>query len=158
MPAPTPAYVKNIIRRSLREIVEPSPKKKEISLIWEFFNDKCAYCGKKLKKEKKEGHIDHLISASLGGSNHISNRVLSCANCNEKEKLDMDWKKFLIQKSRSNSLLLKRKEKILKWQKKHKKVILNKNIIDKIESSGNEVSLFYDEKIKEIRNLQYNPQ
>lgn len=31
MPAPTPAYVKNIIRRSLREIVDPSPKKKEMS-------------------------------------------------------------------------------------------------------------------------------
>ena len=157
MPAPTPPYVKNMIRRSLREIIEPSPKKKEISLIWEFFNHECAYCGKQLNKEKKEGHIDHLISASLRGSNHISNRVLSCADCNEKEKLDMDWEKFLIQKNRCNTLLLKRKGKILKWQEKYKKVILNKKIIDKIESLGNEVSFFYDEKVKEIRNLKQNP-
>jgi len=73
MPAPTPGYVKNIVRRSLREIVDPSPSKKD---------------------EYKEGHMDHLVSSSVGGSNQISNRVLSCASCNEKEKLDMPWEQF----------------------------------------------------------------
>lgn len=64
MPAPTPAYVKNIIRRSLREVVDPSPSKAEVKQIWEFFDSKCVYCGKELHKEKKEGHIDHLVSSS----------------------------------------------------------------------------------------------
>jgi len=30
MPAPTPGYVKNMICRSLREIVDPSPTKKNV--------------------------------------------------------------------------------------------------------------------------------
>ncbi len=87
MPAPTPGYVKNMIRRSLRETIDPSPTKKEETRIWDFFNSECAYCGKKLRKINKEGHIDHLVPSALGGANHISNRVLSCADCNEKEKL-----------------------------------------------------------------------
>jgi hypothetical protein len=29
MPAPTPAYVKNMIHRSLREIIDPSPTKED---------------------------------------------------------------------------------------------------------------------------------
>ena len=66
----------------------------------------------------------------------------------------MDWEKFLIEKNRSNALSLKRKEKILKWQEKYKKVMLNKKILGKIESLGNEVCFFYDGKIKEIRNLK----
>ena len=113
MPAPTPSYVKNIIRRSLREVVDPSPSKKDERKIWEFSNFECAYCGKKLRKEHKEGHIDHLVTSSLGGSNYISNRVLSCASCDEKEKLDMSGEKFLIQKNPNQNLLTKRKEKIL---------------------------------------------
>jgi len=154
MPAPTPCYVKNIIRRSLREVVDPSPSKKDKRKIWEFFNSECAYCGKKLRKEHKEGHIDHLVTSSLGGSNYISNRVLSCASCNEEEKLDMPWGKFLIQKNPNQNLLAKRKEKILHWQKLHKKVSLNKETIDKIEKIGNEVAAFYDKKIKMARNLK----
>lgn len=155
MPALTPSYVKNIIRRSLREVVDPSPSKKDERKIWEFFNSECAYCGKKLRKEHhKEGHIDHLVTSSLGGSNYISNRVLSCASCNEEEKLDMPWEKFLIQKNPNQNLLTKRKEKILHWQKLHKKVSLNKATIDRIEKIGNEVVAFYDKKIKMARNLK----
>ncbi len=153
MPAPTPSYVKNIIKRSLREIVDPSPNKKDTQKIWEFFNSECAYCGKKIK-EHKEGHIDHLVSSSSGGSNYISNRVLSCASCNEKEKLDMPWENFLIQKNPNKNLLVKRKEKILHWQKLHKKTSLNKATIDKIEKIGKEVAALYDKKIKMVRNLK----
>ena len=88
MPAITPGYVKNVIRRSLREIVDPSPTKEDEERIWKFFNSECAYCGKPLSKLQKQGHIDHLVPSSLGGPNHISNRVLSCATCNDAEKLD----------------------------------------------------------------------
>ncbi len=38
MPAPTPGYVKNMIRRSLREIVDPSPTKKDEEGIWKYFD------------------------------------------------------------------------------------------------------------------------
>jgi CRISPR/Cas system Type II protein with McrA/HNH and RuvC-like nuclease domain len=154
MPAPTPGYVKNMIRRSLREVVDPSPSKKDEQRIWEFFNSECAYCGKKIHKENKEGHIDHLISCSKSGSNQINNRVLSCASCNEKEKLDMHWEEFLAQKNPNKNIFIKRKEKILAWKKLHKQVELNENVLEKIESIGNEVAVYYEEKIKVARELQ----
>jgi hypothetical protein len=153
MPAITPGYVKNMIRRSLRELVDPSPTKKEILQIWQYFDSECAYCGVSLNKSTKKGHIDHLISASQGGPNHKSNRVLSCADCNEKEKLDMDWNKFLAQKNNGNSKLQKRKEKILKWQEQNTTTELDLNIVNKIEAIGNSVCYFYDSKVKEIRVL-----
>lgn len=156
MPAPTPGYVKNMIRRSLREIVDKSPNKKDEKKIWEFFNYECAYCGKTLSKEHKESHIDHLISSSLGGSNHISNRVLSCADCNEKEKLDKPWKSFLLQKNSNNNVAQRRKGKILEWQKKHSRQIMriDGKIIGTIGRMGSEVIKIYDQKVEEIRKLK----
>ena len=156
MPAPTPGYVKNIIRRSLREVIDPSPSKKDEQKIWEFFSSKCAYCGKKVRKEYKEGHIDHLVSSSCGGSNQISNRVLSCASCNEKEKLDKPWEKFLAQKCSSKRIEAERKEKILKWQKTHKEFTLSKEILNKVESLANHITSYYSEKIEQARNLRNN--
>ena len=41
MPAIKPGYVRNMIRRSLREIVDPSPTKQDEERIWEFFNSEC---------------------------------------------------------------------------------------------------------------------
>jgi len=154
MPAPTPGYVKNMIRRSLREIVDPSPSKKEENRIWEFFNSRCAYCGKKLEKAYKEGHVDHLVSSALGGANHISNRVLSCATCNEKEKLDKPWEEFLAKKNPNKILGSKRKEKIIQWQRMNGSTIRNGKILDKIELLGNEVAAFYDEKVEIARELR----
>ncbi|HXN06419.1 MAG TPA: HNH endonuclease [Nitrospiria bacterium] len=155
MASPTPGFVKNMIRRSLREVVDPSPTKKEEQKIWDFFISECAYCGKHLKKNYKEGHIDHLTPASLGGSNDISNRVLSCPSCNEKEKLKMPWKKFLIQKNPDEKVESLRREKIIKWQRMNQRPALHKNTLDKIESLSNEVAEFYDKRLvlaKKIRN------
>lgn len=151
MPATKPGLVKNMIRRSLREIVDSSPTKKEERMIWDFFDSECAYCGKKLRKAHKEGHIDHLVS---GGSNDISNRVLSCAACNEKEKLDMPWEKFLSQKNPDKIIAHKRRDKILQWQSIHKRKIIKRQILDKIESLSNEVVAFYDKRVKSARELR----
>lgn len=117
MPAPTASYVKNTIRRGLREIVDPSPSRQSIDNLWSFFKAQCAYCGRQLAREKKEGHVDHLVSSSKGGENHISNRVLSCANCNEKEKLDAAWEPFLAKKNIDQGLFRARRRRILEWQR-----------------------------------------
>jgi len=154
MPAPTPGYVRNMIRRSLREICDPSPKKKDEQQIWDYFDSECAYCGKKLNKASKDGHIDHLASSALGGSNCISNRVLSCANCNEKEKLDMPWAKFLTQKNPDKFVSSRRKNKILKWLSMHQTKIIRKDVLAKILSLGDEVVAVYDEKVKLTRQLR----
>ena len=154
MPAPTPGYVKNMIRRSFSEVLDPSPTKKDERRIWEFFNHECAYCGKKLDKNKKEGHIDHLVSSSCGGRNNISNRVLSCATCNEKEKLDMDWHVFLKTKNPDRRLAEVRKLKIVEWQKQNKLQPIDKKNIKELEIASNAVIAVYDEKIEKIRNLK----
>jgi len=154
MPAQKPGYVKNMIKRSLREIVDPSPTEKDEQRIWAFFNSECAYCGKRLSKARKEGHIDHLVSSALDGTNHISNRVLSCATCNEKEKLDMPWEKFLTQKNPDKITASRRGGKILEWQGMHNKTTVKKETLDKIRSLGNEVVEFYDEKVRLARKLR----
>jgi CRISPR/Cas system Type II protein with McrA/HNH and RuvC-like nuclease domain len=153
MPAITPGYVKNMIRRSLREIVDPSPTKDDEQRIWKFFNSECAYCGKPLNKVQKQGHIDHLFPSSLGGPNHISNRVLSCATCNEAEKLDGAWQEFIIQKNPDQSILRTRIAKIHKWQKLNGKPILNQEKLHEIESLSESAVAYYDGKVRAARKL-----
>ena len=116
MPAITPAYVKNMIRRCFSEIVDPSPSRRGKEAIWKHFGDHCAYCNKALRREAKEAHIDHLVCASGGGANALGNRVLSCSSCNEKEKLDKPWEEFLKTKAGSNAEFERRRQRILDWQ------------------------------------------
>ena len=115
MPGETPGYVKNMIRRCFREQIDRSPTDSQTKKIWEYFQNSCAYCGRTLDRKNREGHIDHLVSASQKGPNHISNRVLSCATCNEEEKLDKDWRVFLEQKVPDRSLREKRMKRIEQW-------------------------------------------
>jgi len=154
MPISTPGYVRNMIRRSFREIADPGPTNKvDITKIWEFFESRCAYCGRKLNRENKEGHIDHLVSSSSGGRNHISNRVLSCADCNAEEKLDKPWEEFLAQKVSEGDLMDKRKERILQWQKENVVSQIDPEILDKVNSMSNDVIELYDQKVSELREL-----
>jgi len=115
MPKMTLGYAKNTIRRALRTVVDPEPTAKEVSSLWEYFGSACAYCGLLLKKENREGHIDHLISATKDGVNHISNRVLSCPICNGDEKGESPWLEFLTRKVKDSSLFESRKNRIEKW-------------------------------------------
>ena len=154
MPAPTAGYVKNMIRRSFRELVDPSPTRKEVQAIWQFFCSQCAYCGKEINKARKEGHIDHLVSSARGGSNNVSNRVLSCATCNEKEKLDMPWEDFLAQKSHDTIAASRRKKRILKWRSKHKMTMPKKEVLLGVDSLSKEVIKLYDEKVQQARQLR----
>ena len=156
MPAPTPGYVKNMIRRSLREIVDPSPTKEDEEKIWKFFGSECAYCGKQLHKARKEGHIDHLTPASLGGSNHIANRVLSCATCNEAEKLDAPWQEFIRWKNQDPAVARTRMDKIRQWQRLNGAPTLDRDKLEEIERLGESVVAYYDAKVEEARRLRYS--
>lgn len=119
MPAVTTAYVRNIIRRGFSEMVDPPPSPEERAAIWTHFDDCCAYCGCPLRRTEKEGHIDHLVPASQGGANAVGNRVLSCATCNEKEKLDRPWEVFLRNKAQTDADFVSRRQRILDWQRKN---------------------------------------
>lgn len=154
MPAVTTAYVKNIIRRGLRELVDPSPDRDAVASIWKFFDDRCAYCGKTLRKTNKEGHIDHLVSASKGGPNHISNRVLSCAACNETEKLDSNWDEFLKRKAGDPTTYEVRKKRILEWQTlTHGRVHRpDSGTLVEVSSLAGRVVAEFDKAVKDIKS------
>mgnify|MGYP005873117927 CR=1 FL=1 len=49
--------------------------------LLEKFGRKCVYCG----AENVPLNIDHVVPKARGGSNRISNLVLSCVNCNQKK-------------------------------------------------------------------------
>lgn len=133
MPRVTPSMAKNTIKRSLRSIVDRELTDSEKSEIWQYFTDKCAYCGKKLARAGREGHIDHLVPTTRGGTNHISNRVLSCPQCNGDEKREKKWQYFL---NRKISDLKNRKERIQRiqdWVTKHShgKKPIDENILQR---------------------------
>ena len=117
MPPVSTAFAKNVVRRALMQVADPAPDRRQQALIWDFFAATCAYCGRSISKASKEGHIDHLVSASLGGRNHIANRVLSCAPCNEKEKRDAAWEDFLRTKCSDDRVHAERHAKIEEWQR-----------------------------------------
>jgi hypothetical protein len=105
---------KNILRRALSEIIDKSPTKAQKTLLYNTFGNHCAYCGIYIT-DKKRRHLDHLVSVAHGGANHCSNRVLSCATCNESEKKDMPWLEFLRLKSEDAHIFQHRKTEIEKW-------------------------------------------
>lgn len=106
----TVPQAKNYIGRALRAIVDPLPSKGQITDALTFFDHRCAYCGEELQQRF---HLDHLVSAGCGGSNHISNRVPACPVCNEEEKLDQPWETFL--RVKAGDAFEARKARILSW-------------------------------------------
>jgi hypothetical protein len=112
MPKMTAGYAKNTIRRALRAVVDREPSLSEIAKLWEYFGSACAYCSRRLTRENREGHLDHLLS---GGSNHISNRVLSCGLCNGDEKRDKNWIDFLREKTSDATSFNQRRSRIEAW-------------------------------------------
>jgi CRISPR/Cas system Type II protein with McrA/HNH and RuvC-like nuclease domain len=153
MSAVKPAYVKNVIRRGLSELVDPSPTRCERLAIWSYFQDCCAYCGQQLRRGSKEAHIDHLVPTSVGGANGMGNRVLSCASCNEKEKREQPWEEFLKSKVRSPEQYSTRRQRILDWQKEHPMVTGpdHQKLIDLASEKANEISDLFEQSVDEIR-------
>jgi hypothetical protein len=156
VPIYTPGWVKNMIRRSFRELVDPAPKRKQLDPLWSFFKSRCAYCGRKLDRAKKEGHIDHLIPASQGGSNHASNRVLSCATCNEKEKLDVPWKQFLKCKIANDRIRASRQRRIEEWRKRQgaDAATLSPERRELVDKASEKAILAYDREVRRVRKAR----
>jgi hypothetical protein len=118
MPSPTVSQAKNNFRRALWRLVDKNPSKSDIARLWRHFESACAYCGKPLKKEDRNGHLDHLNSNRLVNRNHISNRVLACNICNGDEKREGDWQKFLALKcGQDEAGYVIRSSRIREWQR-----------------------------------------
>jgi 5-methylcytosine-specific restriction endonuclease McrA len=111
----TPSQAKNAIRRALVGIVDPHPNDSQIHRIWSFFGSSCAYCERILVRGKRDAHVDHLVPSGLGGSNALSNFVLSCGICNGDEKREEDWQSFLRRKAPDVGTFKRRKKRIESW-------------------------------------------
>jgi hypothetical protein len=116
MAATSVSAAKNRMARAVESILDPWPVSKDP--IWNFFGSECAYCGVKLIKGERLGHIDHATSKP---GNHMGNLLLACSVCNGDEKLDMDWREFLEQKVSDPVLRQERTERIERWQALHPK-------------------------------------
>lgn len=108
-----PAWLRNISRRVLWAALEADIRNDDRQAMAEFFLGKCAYCESVLDRR---WHADHLLSVDSGGFNHVSNRVPACPRCNENEKREMDWLRFLEQKSGDSAAVLdRRRGRIEEW-------------------------------------------
>ena len=116
MPVITNAYVKNIMNRRISEVLKPSPDAKEKKRIKVALGSECVFCGKTLGQAKGDTHFDHLVAASAGGSNSLSNIVIACSDCNI-EKTDHDWEHFLRSKCLDDQSFSVRRQIIVNWQK-----------------------------------------
>lgn len=146
----TPSQVKNNIRRGLRLLVDPELKPDECARVKAFFKYCCAYCGTAVESGK--GDLDHLLSASRGGPNHISNRVFSCHDCNQKEKRDKDWREFLLEKGADFE---EKEHRILEWLSSVEIVApISDIILQTIEEESQRVTAAYDSACQKIRNIR----
>ena len=105
------------------------------------------------RQDQKQGHIDHLVPSSRGGSNHISNRVLSCATCNEAEKLDAPWQEFILKKNEDSAVARVRAAKILRWCKINGEPVLDKAKLRRIEELSGAAETYYSLKVRQVHSL-----
>ena len=103
----------NAMRTAIADLIDPLLSRKEEALVWDYFQNSCAYCGKHLNRESRYGHIDHLVSQAKSGSNALGNCVLVCKECNSNEKRDQAWARFLKSKCEDNVTFRARRERIL---------------------------------------------
>ena len=155
MPAVTTAYVRNIIKRGLSELVDASPKKAHVGLVWAHFRSACAFCEKPLNRDAEEGRMDHLVAASQHGANAIGNRVLACGLCNDKEKLDQHWEDFLRLKSDSDAVFEARRQRIIEWQELNPIAdhVSHKQLRGAASEKALEVIAVFDQKVLELQAL-----
>ncbi|MHB8657694.1 MAG: HNH endonuclease [Solirubrobacteraceae bacterium] len=116
MAATSVSAAKNLMARAVESILDPWPG--SMDPVWDFFGSECVYCGVKLVKGARLGHIDHATSKA---GNHMGNLVLACSVCNGDEKRDMHWLEFLEHKVSDPGLRRERIERIERWQALHPK-------------------------------------
>jgi len=69
--------IKSQRRRSLKCLLPTTLTEKQWENIKQYYNNRCAYCGKELPLEQ-----EHFIPLSKGGEYTINNIIPSCKSCN----------------------------------------------------------------------------
>jgi hypothetical protein len=110
----TVSQAKNRMRRTVEEILDPGPR--DVDALWGHFGAQCAYCGKTLNRDRREGHVDH---AYPDGGNDLGNLVLACGSCNGDEKREEAWHEFLRRKTPDDAIFAEREGRIHIWLGQH---------------------------------------
>lgn len=148
MPSFSKSYAKNVIRNTLFAKISKNLTAKEKDKIWEYFEERCAYCRKKLSKGVGEAHMDHIVA---GGSNHISNRALACRKCNGDEKRETEWRKFLKAICRNNKKYYQsRANRISTWRRKHKGDNIPSELLEAVNRELRKVNKTLDDSVGTI--------
>ena len=110
------SQARNAIKKCFKTILDPKPTEAQVDFLWKYFDSSCAYCGKRIERESRTGHKDHLVAQADGGLNGLGNLIFSCAICNGDEKLESGWNEFLKQKCSSDKLIFEeRRQRVLDW-------------------------------------------
>ena len=150
----TPSMAKNKMRRSLLAIVDPHPCRTEIDLLWSYFQSCCAYCGVTIPRNSRTGHVDHVVSSALGGSNCIYNHVLSCARCNGDEKREVPWESFLARKVSDRELFAERHARISTWLSRSPGPSIPPIVRAQIDAIIDQAIGNFDSAVQELRALR----
>jgi CRISPR/Cas system Type II protein with McrA/HNH and RuvC-like nuclease domain len=149
----TPSQARNAIKKSLKVLVDPKITKADKVVIWQHFENCCAYCGCGLNPNERKAHIDHVIPESEGGSNRLCNLILTCPTCNGDEKRDMPWQEFLTTKYDAKSKKYKRRyDKIMSWFELHSgsPTITNEQQAQ-LNSAFDEINASYSKVVEQIK-------
>lgn len=114
--SPRQPVFRNIIRRGLRTAFDPDPTPAQKKKAFNFFLGRCAYCREELPSSGWD--MDHLVSESRGGTNHISNRVPACKKCNSEERREKGYNDFSPSRSTGETKDA-RIERIEGWRKEN---------------------------------------
>lgn len=147
------SQAKNTIKRSLFELISKSPTEKQKQQIWTYFGNKCAYCGIKLIREERKGHLDHIVPSADGGGNGMYNKLLACSKCNGDEKKDTDWETFLATKAKTKKIYNERYKRIKKW-KENDNEIINKKTQEVFDTVIQRINQEYDSCVKVINSIK----
>jgi hypothetical protein len=153
IPVPT---AKNVVRRCLQGIVDPALSKKEVDRLWEYFQSRCAYCGKALVRASRKAHKDHLVPFQNGGGSDLGNRVLACGACNGDEKRGEDWTTFLRRKCSDTKTYRARKRTIEKWMAINAagRRVISKPMRRAVDRAVATVFLAFDSAVRDVREVK----
>ena len=152
----TPSMAKNQIKRSLLQVIDTHPNKSQKQQVWNYFDNKCAYCNIVIEPNSRKGHLDHLHAVRDGGSNDVYNFVLACNICNGDEKREMPWREFLVIKCQNlpNSMYIERLERIETWHQKSLISQLDANVVSQIAAIIETAQASFENSIKKMRALR----
>jgi hypothetical protein len=145
---------KNVVRRCLQTIIDPALSKNEVNRLWEYFQSKCAYCGKPVAR--REAHKDHLIPFHNGGGSDLGNRVLACGACNGDEKRGEEWITFLRLKCTDAKTYRARQKTIEKWREINSagRRVISKPMRRSVDRAVTTVFLAFDAAVRDVREVK----